>query len=59
MFDILGVCVKMLGELIDEFKRDILVFMRKTRYARVDVSDSEDDESNYDSDSDSDYEAGN
>ncbi|RGB38020.1 hypothetical protein C1646_756167 [Rhizophagus diaphanus] len=39
--DKLGVCIEILGKEIDELKRDILVFMHKTRHAGVDVSVSE------------------
>jgi hypothetical protein len=45
--DILGACVEMLGKAIDELKREIFVFVHKTRHAeveRVDVTDSEEDD---------------
>jgi hypothetical protein len=42
--DILGACVEMLGKAIDELKREIFVFVHKTRHAeveQVDVTDSQ------------------
>ncbi|GET01614.1 hypothetical protein RCL_jg11159.t1 [Rhizophagus clarus] len=52
--DILRMCVEMLGKVIEELKREILVFIHKTRYAGVVVSDSEDDESNSEEDDETD-----
>ncbi|PKB98267.1 hypothetical protein RhiirA5_384057 [Rhizophagus irregularis] len=42
--DLLRVCIEMLGKAIDELKREIFVFMHKTRHAGVVVSDSEEDD---------------